>query len=54
MFRPISRRLYAWHMRNVTRRKLCMLDDRLLADLGTEREQIDAFVAGIDIEGDRK
>lgn len=54
MFEPLTRRLHAWHMRNVTRRKLSMLDNRLLADLGVERDQINDFVAGLDIEGGRK
>ena len=49
MFEPIRRRLHAWHMRNYTRRRLAMLDSRILTDLGIERDQI----ARIDIEGDR-
>ena len=53
MFNPIRRRLYAWHMRNYTRRRLAMLDSRILADLGIERDQIDDVIARIDIEGDR-
>ncbi|MEQ9635516.1 MAG: DUF1127 domain-containing protein [Devosia marina] len=54
MFNPIRRRLYAWHMRNYTRRRLAMLDSRILADMGIERDQIGDMVARIDIEGDRK
>ena len=54
MFEPVRRRLYAWHMRNSTRRRLAMLDSRILADMGIERDQIGDFVDRIDIEGDRK
>ena len=54
MFEPITRRLYAWHMRNFTRRKLSMLDDRLLSDLGIERDHINEHVARIEIEGPGK
>jgi uncharacterized protein YjiS (DUF1127 family) len=54
MFEPLTRRLQAWHMRNVTRRKLSMLDTRLLADLGIERDQINDYVARMNVEGERK
>lgn len=54
MFEPITRRLHAWHMRNYTRRRLAMLDNRILADLGIERDQIGDFVARIDVDGARK
>ena len=54
MFEPLTRRLHAWHLRNVTRRKLSLLDTRLLADLGIERDQIGDFVARLNLEGDRK
>ncbi|MNV97972.1 hypothetical protein D3C71_1931660 [compost metagenome] len=54
MFEPITRRLHAWHMRNFTRRRLNMLDNHLLADLGIERDQIDEYVAGLDLTGGRK
>lgn len=53
MFEPLTRRLHAWHMRNFTRRKLSMLDDRILADLGIERGGIGDFVARLDSQGDR-
>jgi uncharacterized protein YjiS (DUF1127 family) len=53
MFEPLTRRLHDWHMRNVTRRKLSMLDTRTLADMGIERDQIGDFVARLKIEGDR-
>lgn len=39
------RALQNWRLRNVTRRKLAQLDDRLLADMGIERDSIDGFVA---------
>lgn len=54
MFEPITRRFHAWHMRNYTRRRLAMLDNRILADLGIERDQIGDFVARINMEGERK
>jgi uncharacterized protein YjiS (DUF1127 family) len=54
MFEPLTRRLHAWHLRNVTRRKLFMLDTRLLADLGIERDQINDFVARLNVDGERK
>ena len=54
MFEPITRRLHAWHMRNVTRRRLALLDNHLLADLGIERDQIVDYVAGLDLTGGRK
>ena len=53
MFEPLTRRLHAWHLRNVTRRKLSMLDNRLLADLGIERDQIGDFVVRLNLEGER-
>lgn len=45
MFERLTRRLHTWHMRNVTRRKLERLDDRILADMGIERDQIGDFVS---------
>ncbi|SMQ85657.1 protein of unknown function [Devosia lucknowensis] len=45
MYKHLTRRLHDWHMRNVTRRKLSMLDSRILADMGIERDQIGDFVA---------
>jgi uncharacterized protein YjiS (DUF1127 family) len=54
MFEPLTTRLHAWHMRNLTRRKLAMLDDRLLIDMGIERRSIGDYVARLDAEGVRK
>ena len=54
MFEPLTRRLMAWHMRNVTRHRLSRLDDHLLADLGIERDHIGDFVAGLDRVEPRK
>lgn len=45
MFEPIRNRLRRWHLRSVTRRKLSLLDDRLLVDIGTTRSGIADFVA---------
>lgn len=45
MFEPIRNRLRRWHLRNVTRRKLSLLDDRLLTDIGTKRSGIADFIA---------
>ncbi len=45
MFEPITRRLRRWHLRNITRRKLAFLDDRLLADIGTKRSGIADFIS---------
>lgn len=54
MFEPLTRTLSAWHRRNVTRRKLSMLDDRTLFDMGIERNRIGDYVARLDAEGRRK
>jgi uncharacterized protein YjiS (DUF1127 family) len=51
MFQPITRRLWHWHLRNTTRRKLSQLDDRLLADIGTNRNSIGEFVAAQPLDG---
>ncbi len=45
MFEPITNRLRRWHLRNITRRKLALLDDRLLADIGTRRSGIADFIS---------
>ena len=44
MFETIRIRLHFWHLRNVARRELSLLDDRLLADIGTRRGSIAKFV----------
>lgn len=45
MFAPIISRLRRWHLRSTTRRKLALLDDRLLADIGAKRSTISDFIA---------
>lgn len=52
MFEHITNRLRRWHRRNVTRRHLSWLDDRLLADIGTERGSIGDFIVARDREGE--
>ena len=54
MFDTMTRRLHAWHMRNVTRRQLALLDDWILCDMGIERASIGDYVARLDAEGRRK
>jgi uncharacterized protein YjiS (DUF1127 family) len=44
MFETMRRRFADWRLRQIARRKLSMLDDRLLLDLGTERDCIGDFV----------
>lgn len=48
MFEPLIRKFVDWRQRRITIHKLQGLDDRLLADLGTKRDEIDRFVAGLD------
>ena len=48
MFEPLTRKFIDWRLRRIAVRKLHTLDDRLLADLGTTREDITRFVNGID------
>jgi uncharacterized protein YjiS (DUF1127 family) len=48
MFEPLLRKFVDWRLRRTTIRKLHSLDDRLLADLGTQRDEIARFVASID------
>jgi uncharacterized protein YjiS (DUF1127 family) len=48
MFEPLLRKFVDWRQRRITIRKLHSLDDRLLADLGTKRDEIDRFVASLD------
>jgi uncharacterized protein YjiS (DUF1127 family) len=45
MFEPIRNRPRRWHLRNITRRKLSLLDDRLLTDIGTKRSGIAEFIS---------
>ena len=52
MLEPITSRLRRWHLRNVTRRKLSMLDDRLLTDIGTKRSGIADFISVRTCEGE--
>ena len=49
MLDTIGRRLSAWWQRQVTIHALQCLDDRLLEDLGTKRDEIACFVAKIDL-----
>lgn len=44
MLHTLACRLRLWWLRLETRYRLDGLDDHLLADLGTSREGIDAFV----------
>jgi uncharacterized protein YjiS (DUF1127 family) len=41
---PLIRRYLDWRQRRIAVRKLHNLDDRLLADMGTERGAIERFV----------
>ena len=52
MFEPIRNRLRLWHLRHVARRRLSMLDDRLLADIGTRRSGIGDFISARSCEGE--
>jgi uncharacterized protein YjiS (DUF1127 family) len=45
MFEPLTRKFTDWRMRRIAIRKLHTLDDRLLADVGTKRDDIACFVA---------
>ena len=47
MFEPLTRKFVDWRQRRIAIRKLHQLDDRLLADVGTKREDIACFVATI-------
>jgi uncharacterized protein YjiS (DUF1127 family) len=46
MFQPLTRKFFDWRLRRMTIRKLHTLDDRLLADMGALRDDIDRFVQG--------
>jgi uncharacterized protein YjiS (DUF1127 family) len=45
MFEPLTRKYTDWRLRRIAIRTLHTLDDRLLADLGAERESIVEFVS---------
>jgi len=45
MFEFLTRKFVDWRLRRIALRKLHRLDDRLLADIGTRREDIACFVA---------
>lgn len=45
MFEPLTRKFSDWRQRRIAIRKLHTLDDRLLADVGAERDSIAQFVA---------
>lgn len=45
MFEPLTRKFADWRQRRIAIRKLHALDDRLLADVGAERDSIARFVA---------
>ena len=49
MFEPLIRKFVDWRLRRITIGQLQGLDDRLLADLGTQRDEIDGFVAGLEL-----
>lgn len=48
MFQPMIRRFIEWRERRIAIYRLRNLDDRLLNDLGTQREDIVRFVSAID------
>jgi uncharacterized protein YjiS (DUF1127 family) len=48
MFEPLTRKFTDWRQRRLAIRRLHTLDDRLLADIGTKREDIACFVASVD------
>lgn len=45
MFEPLARKFIDWRLRRTAIRHLHALDDRLLADVGTKRDDIGCFVA---------
>lgn len=49
MFEPLTRKFLGWRQQRIAIRKLHTLDDRLLADVGTRREDIACFVACAEI-----
>ena len=51
MFEPLTRKFTDWRLRRIAIRKLHTLDDRMLADVGTTRYDIDCFVSSIQCRG---
>lgn len=47
MLEPLTRKFTDWRLRRIAIRKLHTLDDRLLADVGTTRDDIDCFVSSV-------
>ncbi|MCC5618731.1 DUF1127 domain-containing protein [Nostoc sp. CHAB 5836] len=45
MFEPLTRKFIDWRQQRVAVSRLRHLDDRLLADIGTRRADIECFVA---------
>jgi len=43
---PLLKLLQKWRRRQAAISHLCQLDDRLLADMGTSRQEIEVFVTG--------
>lgn len=52
MFEPLTSRLRSWHLRNVTRRRLALLDARLLADIGANKADAGSQVVPLPLFGD--
>lgn len=48
MLKSLNRKLADWWLRKTTIHQLQGLDDRLLQDLGTKREDIAGFVAELE------
>ena len=46
MFKTMTRHFHRWRLRHEARRALALMDDHLLADLGTTRDCISDFVLG--------
>ncbi len=44
MFNTMTRRFHRWRQRHAARRALALMDDHLLADLGTTRDCINEFI----------
>ena len=48
MFKTLARKYTAWRLRRIAIERLRHMDDRMLADMGTERDSIVDFVMGQD------